>query len=110
MPAIYEAQNLLQTVIGVAVFAMMAWALIDCARTRPDAFPAAGKRSKQFWLLLTGAATLIGFIFLFHPFNLINIIAVVAAAVYHADVKPAVKAVQGQGGGSSSRMGPYGPW
>lgn len=110
MPAIYEAQNLLQTVIGIAIFAMMAWALVDCARTRPDAFPAAGKRTKQFWLLLTGGAALIGFIFMFSPFNIFNIIAVVAAAVYHADVKPAVKAVQGQGGGANSHMGPYGPW
>lgn len=109
MPAIYEAQSLLQTVVGVAVFAMMVWALVDCARTRADAFPAAGKRTKQFWLLLTGGATLIGFIFLTHPFNIFNLVAVVAAGVYHADVKPAVKAVLGRGG-SSSHMGPYGPW
>lgn len=110
MPAIYEAQSLLQTVVGVAVFAMMVWALVDCARTRADAFPAAGKRTKQFWLLLTGGATLIGFIFLANPFNLFNLVAVVAAGVYHADVKPAVKAVLGRGGSSSSHMGPYGPW
>lgn len=109
MPAIYEAQNLIQLVIGVGVFAMMAWALVDCARTRPDAFTAAGKRSKQFWLILTGAATAIGFIFLFNPFNLFNLAAIVAAAVYHADVKPAVRAVQGRGG-QSTHMGPYGPW
>ena len=109
MPAIYEAQSLLQTVIGVGIFAMMLWALVDCARTRADAFPAAGKRTKQFWLLLTGAATAIGFIFLFHPFNIFNIVAVVAAAVYHTDVKPAVKAVQGRGG-PGTHMGPYGPW
>lgn len=111
MSAIYEAQNLLQVVVGVTVLAMMAWALVDCARTRPDAFPAAGKRTKTFWLLLTGGATLIGFIFIFNPFTIFNIVAVVAAAVYHADVKPAVKAVLGHGGGSSSsHMGPYGPW
>ncbi|WP_298752487.1 DUF2516 family protein [uncultured Serinicoccus sp.] len=109
MPAIYEAQNLLQVVVGVAVFGMMLWALIDCARTRADAFAAAGKRTKQFWLLLTGGAALIGFIFMFSPFSIFNVIAVVAAAVYLADVRPAVKSVQGHGG-ASSHMGPYGPW
>ncbi|MGC5585462.1 DUF2516 family protein [Ornithinimicrobium sp. W1665] len=109
MPAIFSAQSLLETVIGVGVFAMMVWALIDAARTRPDAFPAAGKRTKTFWLLLTGGATAIGFIFMFSPFNLFNLAAIVAAGVYHADVRPALRAVQ-QRGGSGSHMGPYGPW
>ncbi|MFK5582414.1 MULTISPECIES: DUF2516 family protein [unclassified Serinicoccus] len=109
MPAIYEAQNLLQIVIGAGLFAMMVWALVDCARTRPDAFVAASKRTKTFWLLLTGGATAIGFIFLFSPFNLFNIVAVVAAGVYLADVRPAVRSVQGRGG-PNTHMGPYGPW
>lgn len=109
MPVIYGVQSLIETVIGVGLFAMMLWALVDCFRTRPDAFPAAGKRTKQFWLLLTGGATLIGFLFMFSPFNLFNLIAIVAAGVYHADVRPAVKSVQGRGG-TGTHMGPYGPW
>ena len=109
MPAIYQAQNLLVTLVGVALFAMMAWTLVDCLRTREDAFAAAGKKTKTFWLALTGAASVIGFIFMFSPFNLFNVLAIVAAGVYHADVKPAVKAVQGRGQGQS-QMGPYGPW
>lgn len=110
MSALYGAQSLLQTAVGVAVLAMMVWALIDCARTRADAFVAAGKRTKNFWLLLTGVATVIGFIFVLHPFNLFNLAAIVAAGVYHADVRPALKAVLGRGGGQSSHLGPYGPW
>ncbi len=109
MSAIFGAQSLLQVVIGVGVLAMMLWALLDCARTRPDAFVAAGKRTKTFWLLLTGVATAVGFIFVFSPFNLFNVIAIVAAGVYHADVRPALKAVQGRGG-QGTHMGPYGPW
>ena len=109
MPAIYQAQSLIEIVIGVALFGMMAWALVDCARTRADAFPAAGKRTKQFWLLLTGGATLLGFLFMFNPLNLFNLIAIVAAGVYHADVRPALKSVQGRGNGGN-HMGPYGPW
>lgn len=107
MPGIYQVQSLLATVIGVAVFAMMVWALIDCVRTREDAFPAAGKRTKSFWLVLTGVAAAVGFIFMFSPFNIFNIAAIVAAGIYHADVKPAVKSVRG---GQGSQMGPYGPW
>lgn len=110
MSAIFGAQNLLQLVIGVGVLAMMLWALLDCVRTRPDAFVAAGKRTKTFWLVLTGVATAIGFIFVFSPFTLFNVLAIVAAGVYHADVRPALKAVQGRGGQGSTHMGPYGPW
>jgi len=36
-----------------------------------------------------------------------GVIAFVAAAVYLADVRPALKQVSGRGGG---RQGPYGPW
>ncbi|GAA1165480.1 DUF2516 family protein [Ornithinimicrobium humiphilum] len=109
MSAIYEAQSLLQLAIGVGVLAMMVWALVDCLRTRPDAFVAAGKRTKGFWLALTGVATVIGFIFVMSPFNLFNLLAIVAAGVYHADVRPALRAVQGRGG-QGTHMGPYGPW
>ncbi|MFK5635623.1 MULTISPECIES: DUF2516 family protein [unclassified Ornithinimicrobium] len=109
MPAIFQVQSLLQSVVGVALLAMMVWALVDCLRTRADAFPAAGKRTKNFWLLLTGIASVVGFIFMFSPFNIFNVAAVVVAAVYHADVKPAVKTVRG-GGAQGTHMGPYGPW
>lgn len=109
MPVIYEAQNLIEVVVGVGLFAMMVWALVDCARTRADAFAAAGKRTKQFWLLLTGGAALLGFLFMFSPFNIFNVVAIVAAGVYLADVRPAVRSVQGRGG-SDTHMGPYGPW
>lgn len=107
-PVLLSAQNTVTLMLGVAAFALMAWALVDCLRVRADAFPAAGKRSKQFWLLLTGVATAIGFVSIFGPLNIFNLAAVIAAAVYHTDVKPAVRAVQGRGGGS--HMGPYGPW
>lgn len=109
MSAINTAQGLLQLAVGAGVLAMMLWALLDCARTRPDAFPAAGKRTKTFWLVLTGVATVIGFIFVFSPFNIFNLLAIVAAGVYHADVKPALRSVQGRGGQGTS-LGPYGPW
>lgn len=107
-PVIISAQNTVTLVLGIAAFALMVWALVDCLRTRADAFPAAGKRTKQFWLLLTGVATAVGFVSIYAPLNIFNLAAVIAAAVYHTDVKPAVRSVQGRGG--SGHAGPYGPW
>lgn len=107
-PVLLSAQNTVTLVLGLGAFLLMAWAFVDCLRARGDAFPAAGKRTKQFWLLLTGVASAIGFVSIFAPLNIFNLAAVIAAAVYLTDVKPAVRSMQGRGGGG--HMGPYGPW
>ena len=51
----------------------------------------------------------VGFVVFWNPLGFIGIIAFVAAAVYLADVRPALRAASGRGG-SGSNMGPYGPW
>lgn len=108
MSVFASAQNMVMLVISVAVFAMMVVALVDCVRTRPDAFVAAGKRTKNFWLVVTGLAVLIGFVHVGRPFGIINLVAIVGAAVYLTDVRPAVRSLRGTG--DQRRMGPYGPW
>ena len=96
-------------VVGLSVVALgvEVYAFVDCLRRRPDAFPAAGKRTKAFWLILTGVSVLIGVLALSTVPGLLAIVAVVAAGVYLADVKPALDQVMGRGSGS---QGPYGPW
>jgi len=96
-------------VVGLSVVALgvEVYAFVDCLRRRPDAFPAAGKRTKAFWLLLTGVSVLIGVLALSAVPGLLAIVAIVAAGVYLADVKPALDQVMGRGSGS---QGPYGPW
>ena len=105
--------NILGTVQGwivlalsIAALGVEAFALVDCVRRRPDAFTAAGKRTKNFWLLVTGVAVLLGVVAL-GGLGLLAIVGIVAAGVYLADVKHALDQVMGRGGG---RQGPYGPW
>jgi len=98
-------QSLVLLVLGLAALALQGFALIDAIRMRPDAFPAAGKQTKMIWLAILGVATAIGFVSVFGPLNIFNLIGVVAAGVYLADVRPAVRGIAG-GGGS----GPYGRW
>jgi len=76
-------------------------------RHRPDAFVAAGKRTKTFWTIVLAVALAIGIIFVLNVLNFIGILAFVAAAVYLADVRPALRQVSGRG---RSTQGPYGPW
>lgn len=102
-------------ILALVAFGLELWALVDCARHRANAFEATGKRTKAFWLALTGGAVLVGGISLFvsgggglfGTLGLFGLAAVVAASVYLADVRPAVKDA---GRGGSRNTGPYGPW
>ncbi len=108
MVDVSSAQAVVFLVLGIAAFATQAYALVDCIRRRADAFTAAGKLTKQKWLIILAIATAIGFIsFNGNALGFLNIIAFVAAAVYLVDVKPALRNMQGRGGGNA---GPYGPW
>lgn len=107
---LFSAQRGVGMFLGALAFAMQAWALIDCAITRPDAFVAAGKRTKGFWLAITGVSALIGFYFVLAPFGIFALLAIVAAAVYLTDVRPAVKSLRGGNNNRGTHMGPYGPW
>lgn len=104
-----SVQSLVSLVLGFAALGLQVWAFSDVVITRPDAFVAAGKRTKGLWLAVTGIAMAIGFVFLFNPFNLFGLLAIVAAAVYLADVRPAVRSMRGRPN-RGGQMGPYGPW
>jgi hypothetical protein len=105
MDALGTVQGLLMLAIGVLALGVDGFALVDAFRQRTDAFPAAGKLTKPIWLGILAVATAVGVIFVRYPFNIFNLIAFVAAGVYLADVRPAIKAISGGG-----NNGPYGRW
>ena len=97
--------------LGLVAFVVEAWAFID-AITRPSqAFVAAGKQTKQLWLIILGVATVVGLAFAIigvGPTSILPVAAFVAAAIYLADVRPKVRSFPKNRSGTSS--GPYGPW
>jgi hypothetical protein len=113
-------------ILALVAFGIEAWAFFDCLRHKANAFEAVSKRTKMFWLALTGGAVAIGALFLyaeaqaigslspdggggggFDTILLFGLAAVTAASVYLADVRPAVKDA---GRGGSRNTGPYGTW
>jgi hypothetical protein len=104
-------QGLILLVMAVVVLGMQGYALVDAARQKPQVFVAAGKLTKQKWMIILGislAFGLLGFPSSFLSLGVLGILylaAVVAAGVYLVDVRPALRSVSGGG-----RSGPYGPW
>lgn len=71
-------------VIRLASLLVTLFALVDAASRPEAAFVSTGKRTKQFWLALLGAGTLLTLIGFFPIFGL------VAAIVYIVDVRAAI--------------------
>ncbi|MFI1017972.1 DUF2516 family protein [Streptomyces sp. NPDC020965] len=84
-------------------------ALILAAVARDDAYRAADKQNKNFWLIILGIAVAVN---LFVPMLFLSIAGLIASIVFFVDVRPALKQVSGGGrrGGGSSSDGPYGPY
>jgi uncharacterized membrane protein YoaK (UPF0700 family) len=80
--------SLVLTVISLAMVVASGFAFIHCLRTRSDAYPAIGRRSKNLWLGLTGGAVLASLAF--SPMSIFGIAAIVIAAVYLLDIRPRI--------------------
>ena len=107
MTAFTDFQSSLVLILGLAALACEVFALVDALRHRADAFVAAGKRTKNFWLILLLVAVVLGVVTLFNVLNMFGLIGFIAAAVYLADVRPALRRGSGRG---RRNDGPYGPW
>ena len=89
-------------VLAVGELLLWLWALGDCATRKSAAFPAAGKLTKPAWLAILVIATLFGY-FTAQPFGafaspingVIPLAATIGAAIYLADVRPAVREMSG---------------
>ena len=99
------------TLIGLLYMVMLVLAvvaLVLAATAREDAYRAAGKQQKSFWLIILSVTVAVN---LFVPMLFLQLAGLVASIVFLVDVRPALRAVSGGGrrGGSSSD-GPYGPY
>ncbi|WP_424640064.1 DUF2516 family protein [Embleya sp. AB8] len=98
----------LLTWLFLGILLLKVFCLFDAAFRREDAYRAADKKKKSFWLILLGVAVVLDVL----PTGLglmFMLAGLVAAIVYLVDVRPALKEVGGRRGGGRN-MGPYGPW
>ncbi|GAB3077033.1 MULTISPECIES: DUF2516 family protein [unclassified Phycicoccus] len=112
MFALGSLQAVVTLLLSLLAFAAEVFALVDGLRYRPEVYLAAGKRTKKFWTIVLGVAVVLGFVSIGGGGRIfsIGLIAFVAAAIYLADVRPALRSMVGRGGSGNQHMGPYGPW
>jgi len=101
MQLYYGFQNIVLLALGAIAFACEVFAFVDAVRQPDGAYIAASKRTRKFWMLLLGVALALGFVSLFNPLSLFGLLAFIGAAVYLADVRPALRQVRGLGGRNS---------
>ncbi len=97
--------------LKILLMGLAAFGLADAAFRREDAFRAANKQNKIFWLIILAIALAVSY--LFSVLAMLPVAGAVASIVYLVDVRPALRQVSGGGGrrsGGSSSDGPYGPY
>ncbi|TPQ22214.1 DUF2516 family protein [Streptomyces sporangiiformans] len=96
------------SLLFLAMLVLAVAALVLAAVARDDAYRAADKQSKMFWMIILGVTVAVN---LLVPILFLQIAGLIATIVFFVDVRPALKQVSGGGrrGGSSSD-GPYGPY
>jgi hypothetical protein len=85
-------------------------ALVMALFAREDAYRAADKQTKSFWLVILGVTVAVN---LFVNMLFLSIAGLIASIVFLVDVRPALAQVSGGRGrrrGGSSSDGPYGPY
>lgn len=82
----FEVQSGLMLVLSLALFAVKAFALVDCVVRPADRFTVADTLPKNTWLVIL-ALTLLAHLVLWSPLSLLNLVGTVAALVYLAQLR-----------------------
>lgn len=94
MQAIDSIYYWVDLVIWAGLIALRAWAILDCVIRKGPAFPAANKLTKPAWLAILVIAGVLGSLW-DTPTGILSLISTVVAAVYLADVRPAIREITG---------------
>ncbi|MEV7615740.1 DUF2516 family protein [Streptomyces sp. NPDC089799] len=93
--------------LGLAMLVLAVVAFVFALVAREDAYRAADKQTKTFWLVILGITVLVD---LFLGMLFLQIAGLIASIVFMVDVRPALRQVSGGGKRGSSSDGPYGPY
>ncbi|SEB69412.1 Protein of unknown function [Nocardioides exalbidus] len=77
----------------VVALAIKGFAFVNAMTFSAEAYEAAGKLTKQAWCVITGLGFAAQLVLIGSPIGIINLVFLIAALVYLADVRPALREV-----------------
>jgi len=92
---LFAVQNGLDLLFVLAMFVAKTMAFVDAVARPPALFVAADRQTKQFWLIILGLA-LAANVVIWQSLSILNLAGLVAALVYLADARPAMRALNGR--------------
>lgn len=85
---VFQVQGLVTLLVVLAILTVSIYAFVNSLLYSAEAYDAAGKLNKSTWCTILGMGVVLQFVPI--PLVLINIIMLIAALVYLADVRPAL--------------------
>jgi hypothetical protein len=89
---VFALESMILLVASLALLAVKIWAFVDALSRPAEAYVAAGKLTKQAWLLILGLTVASSLVWS-NPLSIFSIVGTVAAFVYLLDAKPALASV-----------------
>ncbi|WP_217630259.1 DUF2516 family protein [Nocardioides exalbidus] len=86
-------QSWLMLAVLVVALAIKGFAFVNAMTFSAEAYEAAGKLTKQAWCVITGLGFAAQLVLIGSPIGIINLVFLIAALVYLADVRPALREV-----------------
>lgn len=107
MDILGPVQSFVLLILGIGSLLLTGFAVFDAVRRKASLFPHVGRLSKPVWLGILAAAFLIAIVsFGYSTLGLLNVLGVIGAGVYLAEVRPKLQQLSG-GSGHDSGYGSY---
>lgn len=90
---LFGLQSDLLTLIFLVLLVIKVFAMVDAVMHSPDAYVHAGKLTKNAWLLILGLGLAVHFVE-GNPIGILSLLGTVAALVYLADARPALRSMR----------------
>ena len=90
MPNVFEIEGTVLLLALLASIGIKIFAFVSALRYSRESYPAANKLTKPAWCAILGAGLAWALVFMGSPLDLVNLVFLIAAFVYLADVRPAL--------------------
>lgn len=91
VPNVFQLEGIILLVATLLLIGVKIFALVTSLMFSPEHYRAADKLTKQAWVAILGLGVVAAVLLVGSPLNLLNLVFAIAAFVFLADVRPALR-------------------